>query len=306
MTDIAQAAPARIVLEDATLVADGLVFPEGPIWMPDGSVLLVEMLRKTLTRVDIDGSVEVVAHCGGGPNGAAIGPDGAVYICNNGGRWPDFDGARIERVDLDTGRVEVLYDSCDGRPLSAPNDLVFDSTGGFWFTDLGKMRDHDRDHGRIFYAAADGSRIVEVFERVDAPNGIGLSPDERTLYYAETLTGRLYRRAVTSPGVVEHTRQHDPDSLVCGLPGVQMFDSLAVDGAGNVCVGTLISGCVTVAAPDGSSYEQYVLPGDLADPMVTNLCFGGEDLTTAYLTLSESGRLVRCTWPRPGLALAYP
>ena len=66
-------------------IADGLQFPEGPIAMPDGSVIVVEIARGTLTRVLLDGRKEVIADTGGGPNGAAIGPDGACYVCNNGG-----------------------------------------------------------------------------------------------------------------------------------------------------------------------------------------------------------------------------
>ena len=72
-------------MNDYTVLARGLQFPEGPVAMADGSVLVVEIRRGTLTRVDVDGKVEVVATPGGGPNGAAIGPDGACYLCNNGG-----------------------------------------------------------------------------------------------------------------------------------------------------------------------------------------------------------------------------
>jgi len=111
-------------MSEITVIAQGLRFPEGPIAMPDGSVLLVEIERGTLSRVTPDGRVEVVATPGGGPNGAAIGPDGKVYLCNNGGfEWhelktggkrpghqpADYSGGRIERVDLKTGQVEVLY-----------------------------------------------------------------------------------------------------------------------------------------------------------------------------------------------------
>src|SRR5258706_1117807 len=72
------------------LVAEGLKFPEGPIAMADGSIVLVEIRRGTLSRVTPDGRIEVVAELGGGPNGAAIGPDGAAYVCNNGGfEWID-------------------------------------------------------------------------------------------------------------------------------------------------------------------------------------------------------------------------
>src|SRR5574341_1871123 len=107
-------------------IAAGLQFPEGPIAMPDGSVLVVEIRRGTLSRVTPDGKVTVVAHTGGGPNGAAIGPDGKVYICNNGGfEWhdvdgfafpgnqpPNYSGGRIQRVDLSSGRIEDVYTHC--------------------------------------------------------------------------------------------------------------------------------------------------------------------------------------------------
>ena len=100
-------------------ICSGLDFPEGPVAMSDGSVVLVEIGRGTVTRVGPDGSSEIVAELGGGPNGAAIGPDGKLYLCNNGAAFDYVDieraqrpgaaadellGGRIERVDLDTGR----------------------------------------------------------------------------------------------------------------------------------------------------------------------------------------------------------
>lgn len=293
------------LLDDMVMIADGLAFPEGPIALGDGSVLVVEIERGTLTRVTPDGGREVVTECGGGPNGAAIGPDGAVYICNNGGRWPNFTGGRIERVDLDTGQVDVLYERFDGRPLAGPNDLVFDRSGDFWFTVTGKFRDVDRDFGEIYHASPSGDRLVRVIERLDAPNGIGLSPDGGTLYFAESVTGRLYRRAIIGRGEVEPAVSNDPATLVCGLPGLHLFDSLAVDVEGTICVGTLVSGRITAVSPDGSTVRQYRLPPPFEDPMPTNLCFGGPDRRTAYITLSESGRLVSCPWPVAGLALEF-
>ena len=156
------------------VVARGLRFPEGPIAMADGSVLLVEVARGTLTRVRPDGALEVVAELGGGPNGAALGPDGAVYVCNNGGfRWhegrhglipleqaDDYSGGRIERVDLATGEVRVLYDRGPNGPLRGPNDIVFDRAGGMWFTDHGKTRARDMDRGGVYYASIDGGSIA--------------------------------------------------------------------------------------------------------------------------------------------------
>lgn len=301
-----------------TEVASNLQFPEGPVWLPDGTVVLVEMKRRTITRVHPEGWTEVVAEPGGSPNGLAIGPDGAGYVCNSGGwayhevmgftlpemRQPaDYSGGRIERVDLATGDVSVLYRECDGHALVGPNDLVFDSGGGFWFTDHGRSRPREQAHGGVYYASPDGSSIAEVVYPLDSPNGIGLSPDGGRLYVAETHTGRLWAWPVEGPGRLGRPNPlagHGGE-LLCGLPGYQLFDSLAVDGDGNVVVATLATGALTVVAPTGEVLDQMVL----GDPLVTNVCFGGADLSTAYVTCSASGRLVSLDWPRPGLRLAY-
>ncbi len=305
-------------LVNPRLVASGLGFPEGPIALPDGSLLCVEIRRGTLTRVSAEGKVEVVAELGGGPNGAAIGPDGAVYVCNNGGfeyhdvmgfaipgnQPADYRGGRIERVDLASGAVDVLYTECDGHPLRGPNDLVFDADGGMWFTDHGKTRPRERDIGAVYYARPDGSSIVEVVHPSDAPNGIGLSPDGGTLYYAETYTGRVFRRAIEGAGRLAALTPLDV-GLLAGLDGYRLLDSLAVDSAGNVCVGTLgpQSG-ITVISPSGD-VDSVPVAADWWDPLVTNICFGGADLRTAYMTYSGSGRIVACDWPHPGLALTF-
>ncbi|MBV9537996.1 MAG: SMP-30/gluconolactonase/LRE family protein, partial [Acidisphaera sp.] len=158
------------------VLATGLRFPEGPVWMRDGTVVLVEIARGTLTCVAPDGTVRVLATPGGGPNGLAVGPDGAFYVCNNGGfTWTedagvlrpglqpaDYSGGRIERVDPASGAVTRLYDACGPHKLRGPNDIVFDDAGGFYFTDLGKTRARDRDWGGVYYARADGSAIVEL------------------------------------------------------------------------------------------------------------------------------------------------
>ena len=152
----------------------------------------------------------------GRANGAAVGPDGKIYVCNNGGfTWSevnghtvpglqpdDYTGGKIQRVDLETGEVDVLYDEVDGIMLRGPNDLVFDDTGGFWFTDHGKIRARQRDRGGLYYAKADGSEIREVVFPLDAPNGVGLSPEQDMLYVAETYQGRLYQWPLSAPGEI--------------------------------------------------------------------------------------------------------
>jgi gluconolactonase len=293
-----------------------LRFPEGPVALEDGSLLVVEIAGERLSCITPEGRVREVARIPGGPNGAALGPDGAVYVCNNGGAFhyvevegllfpgptpPSHRGGSIERVDLATGKVETLYRAANGVPLCAPNDLVFDEAGGFWFTDHGALTDHHRRRviTGVFYAKADGSEIREVIFPLDAPNGIGLSPDGRTLYVAETFTGRLWAFALSGPGeIVKAPGLWPPHGgrLVAGLGGLNLFDSLAVDGEGVIHVATLLNGGITSVSADGARLVH--LP--TGDPLTTNLCFGRRDPDTAYITLSGTGRVVAA--PRPRLS----
>lgn len=299
------------------VMATGLQFPEGPIAMPDGSVILVEIARGTISRVQPDGTIEVVAEPGGGPNGIAFGPDGRLYVCNNGGfaTFTDSQGrtriaeARdedtvlgcIQAVDIDTGEVTVLYTEVDGHHLRAPNDIVFDASGGFWFTDHGKNWERQRDHGGVYYAKPDGSFIAEMVHPVDGPNGIGLSPDETRLYVAETHTGRVRVFDVAGPGQLDSPYgKGTRGRLLAGLEGEQLLDSLAVDSDDHVCVATIRNGGITDVAPDGT--VTHLATGDA---LTTNICFGGPDLRTAYITGSLTGTLLKTTWPRPGLRLNF-
>ena len=301
------------------LVADGLRFPEGPVWMPDGSIILVEIAAGRITRIRPDGSKEVVATPGGGPNGLAIGPDGKLYCCNNGGFEyhesngmlsphgiaQDYSGGRIERIDLETGDVEVLYGSGDhGCTLRGPNDIVFDDHGGFWFTDHGKVDYAKRCHDivGIFYAKADGSHLEEVIFPSNNPNGIGLSPDGKTLYAAETYTCRLMKFDVTAPGKVSPDAGPGGPGIPLYRPaGYKFFDSLGIEESGNICVATIGECGISVISPAGELVE-FVATDDI---FTTNICWGGEDRRDAYITCSGTGRLVKTRWARPGLKLAH-
>lgn len=301
------------------IVTDGLRFPEGPIAMKDGSVIVVEIAGPTITRCLADGRKEIVADVGGGPNGAAIGPDGALYICNNGGfnwhrfedgrlrpsgRASDYSGGYIQRLDLQSGDLRVLYTATDKAPIRRPNDIVFDAHGGFYFTDFGGSEARSIDKGVVCYAATDGSSIREVTPPLNTPNGVGLSPDGATLYVAESMTCRLWAFDISGPGEIALRRWPESQNggrFIAAPGGYRHFDSLAVDRAGNICVATLFTPGITVVSPDGASIEHIAMP----DTFTTNICFGGPDLSTAYITLSETGRLAKLQWPRPGLRLAF-
>jgi gluconolactonase len=283
--------------------------------MADGSVLFTEIQRKTLSRVRPGGPRETVVELGGGPNGAAIGPDGAVYVTNNGGSFhyferdginipgstpPEHEGGCIQRVDLKSGEVRTLYTKCDGKRLIGPNDLVFDKQGGFWFTDHGSGTASTRNFGGLYYALPDGSRIVCAVPHLISPNGVGLSPDETVVYVADTHLGRLWAFDIDGPGVVRHASPLVPGRVVANLPDVQLLDSLAVEAGGKVCVATILNGGITVFDPDGST-EHHAVP----DLIPTNICFGGADMQDAWITASGTGKLYKTRWPRQGLKLNF-
>jgi gluconolactonase len=302
-------------MDEVRILATGLGFPEGPVAMPDGSVILTEIRNNRCSRVTADGKVTVFSETGGGPNGLAVGPDGALYLCNNGGSryvagfsmgvapHPDYKHGSIQRLDRATGAAKTLYIECDGHKLSAPNDIVFDKHGGFYFTDLGKRLARHRDHGGIYYALPDGSKIVCLAYPMLSPNGCGLSPDGKTLYAADTEGARLWAFDIEGPGVLRKPSAHAPHSgrVIAGLPGPARFDSLKVMASGNITVATLTTGMITEISPGGAIVREVKMP----DTYPTNICFGGADMRTAYITLSDKGQLGTMQWPAPGLKLNY-
>ena len=293
---------------DLQLVADGLAFPEGPVAMADGSVLLTEIRRNSLTRVRPDGTKDILAETAAGPNGAAIGPDGAVWIATNGGAFsyterdglvipgptpPGHDGGLIQRYDLATGRLDTVHEG-----LIAPNDLVFDETGGLWFTDHGVEMGEGRRYG--------GSITPR---RRGASSASATTSSARTASASRPTAGPLRRRHLFAAALGVRPAGAGQARAAAGIcagagsrqsAGYQLLDSLAVEAGGKVCVATIVNGGITVFDPDGST-EHVPVP----DPVTTNICFGGADMRDAWITAGATGRLYKARWPRPGLRLAY-
>lgn len=305
--------------DDATVWASGLRFPEGPVALDDGSLLVVEVAGECLTRVAADGTNSRVVEMPGGPNGAALCGDGEVLVCNNGGffAWHDVDnmvvpgptpstwtGGRIERVDLATGTVRTVWDRLDER-LQAPNDLVLDAHGGVWFTDHGVRQEPGSTNGHlpsVLYGATDGTGLRAAVVGLDAANGIGLSPTGDELYVAETHTGRLWAWPVAEPGSLgRHPDGIEPHGgrLLFDAPEGHLFDSLAVDATGAVVVGTLATGGLTVVDPSTREATFIALP----DPLVTNVCFALDGRRT-FCTGSGTGVVMVLPWPEAGAARA--
>jgi gluconolactonase len=317
------------------VVASGLEYPEGPVYLSDGSILLVEIHKGTLTRVNPDGSTQIVANLGGGPNGAALGPDGSIYICNDGGlSWiplpgtaktlptlvpmgqgPNYTTGSIQKVTGNT--TTTLYTQYAGNHLCSPDDLVFDATGNFWFTDWGHQRPTERDITAVYYAQPDGTKITQPIPQRSAPNGIVLSPDDKRLYVAETYARWVRYWELDSPGVIKPNPSTIYDTsylLTAEIPGEGTLDSMAVDEEGNVYVATMlpkgfepaVPGGITVISPKGKilDFIELMVEG-FPEPLPSNLCFGGPDRRTAYITLAGTGRLAACEMKIPGLPLHF-
>ncbi len=307
--------PARGAEPAFRVLAEGLRFPEGPIPLPGGDVLVVEIARGTLTRVRPGRPPDVVAELGGGPNGAAIGPDGACYVCNNGGfAWAEHDGlllpagrakdnigGRIQRVDLKTGQVTTVLTEVEGRPLSAPNDLVFEPGGGLWFTDTGQDFGRTREMGRLCWTRPDGSGARAAAPSLFTPNGVALSPDRRTLYVASTIERQIVAFDILEGGRVAPGPGMLPGRVVASFPGRMLLDSIAVQQDGAIVAATVVEGGLVVVRPTGEVVRRIRLP----DLLTTNIAFGGPGRRTAYVTLGATGRLIAMPWPAAGLARLF-
>jgi gluconolactonase len=260
---------------EGTLLASNLGFPEGPVVMPDGSIVFCDGNIGELLRWDGNG-VTSFATTGGSPWGAVLGSDGAVYV-TQGGNVPGSGDLSaipgIQRVNSD-GSVELLSSEIGGHTLAGPNDLAFGRDGRLWFTDSGTEQDdrfpeEERAPGRLFALGAGGVGEFLMERPGVYPNGIAFDADGR-LYWTESMAHRV---CMLDNGEV---------TTFCQLSDGHVPDGMAFAEDGRLFVCTTISGGVTVLSAGGEVLEEINL-----DAHATNCIFDGPSLYVTATKVSE-------------------
>jgi gluconolactonase len=261
-------------------VAGGFVFTEGPLWHPDGFFYFVDVRASKLYRITPGKPHELVRETQGG-NGTTFDLQGRLINCEG-------DARRVTRTELD-GTVTTLIDRVEGKRLNRPNDVICCSDGALLFTDPSlrvPLAERELENAAIYRVAPDGG--VREVAKFEYPNGLALSPDERTLYVANTRwTQYVHALELDAAGNMVRRRVF-ADMSADGTNGVP--DGMKVDAAGRVfCTGT---GGTWVFEPDGK------LIGVIETPEVcANIAFGGPDLRTLLFTASTSVYTLRVKTP---------
>lgn len=284
----------------AEIVAEGLVWPEGPAALDDGSVAFVETYRSQVSVWTPGKGVRKLAHTGGGPNAVCLGSDGCLYVTQNGGIVGDWRAdevlhGSIQRVSPD-GKVEIVATEVDGVQLRMPNDLAFGPDGRLYFTDPGLWNLETRpDAGRICVLNADGTG--EVLAELEAvfPNGLVVEADG-SVVWDESYTRRVCR--LRADGSIQQVAEFpDPQAVP---------DGLAIAGDGSLYVSVLFAGGLQIVGQDGADL------GKLDVGAVNSNCtFDGNAL---YITdggneqgtrggLATVGLLWRVELDKPGMKL---
>jgi gluconolactonase len=283
-------------------IAELTTITEGPAW--DGSGLLFTHIRedRILRYTPANGEISVFRTGTNAANGLMFDKEGRLYACEG-------DGRRITRYEPD-GNTTVIADNFEGKKLNSPNDLAIDEQGRIWFTDprYGDFRDDmELDHESIYRLdpQTDGSwQIHRMTYNTTAPNGLLISPDNKTLYVAQSKYGDNQKRELRAYPILDDGTL-GPYQVLHNFYPHRGIDGMCLDVDGNIVAtaGWEVSGpggMIYIFAPNGRVLETHPVPCDRP----TNCTFGDDDLRTLYVT-SIDGQLLRATTERQGL-LHFP
>ena len=273
-------------------IATAVAFTEGPTVDRDGNVYFTELVFQRIMKLDPKGVLTVFRENSNNANGLLIDPQGRLIACEGAGSTrmgvPQQFKPQVTRTDLSTGKMEILADNFEGKPFVGPNDVTIDSKGRLYFTDL--------PGGAVYRLDAPGrvTRILTAPE-IQRPNGLQISPDDRTLYVIEANQAQGGARMIrafdlSAEGTVSRMRVH-----YNFYPG-RSADGMSIDTQGNLYasagMGQLRGTSETldtktgvhVISPDGKLLKFIPIPEDY----ITNNAFGGPDMRTLYVTAGKT------------------
>ncbi len=248
-------------------IADGFQFTEGPVWVPDGYLLFSDIPADTVYKYQ--GESEIYLKPSGHSNGLTLDKQGRLLLCEH--------DRRLSRLEKD-GSKTTLAEFYDGKRLNSPNDLVVKTDGSIYFTDPpyglpNRTEGKELDFCGVYRLEPDGV-LTLLDDGVPLPNGLAFSPDEQTLYVADSSSAQVYAYDVRDRGMLENKRVFAKLGVVGGTGAA---DGMKVDVDGNLfCTGP---GGISVLDPDG------VRIGIIECPEIpANVAWGGDDYKTLYIT----------------------
>jgi gluconolactonase len=254
-------------------VHGGFQFTEGPAFDREGNLFFSDVQGDKLYQIDAKGDLSTILDPSHHTNGLMMNAAGKIVAC-------EMDGRLIE-VDPQTKQVKSLADGYEGKRFNAPNDLVIDRDGGIYFTDPHFRAPDPLPQGvRAFYYRAPDGKVTRLGEVQAAPNGIILSPDEKTLYVIPSGQAEMLAYPVTSPGKIGDKRTFCSLKQAAGKT-TGGGDGLAIDVKGNLYITSALG--VQVFDPSGSLLGIIEFPEQPA-----NCDFGGKDMKTLYATARTS------------------
>jgi gluconolactonase len=263
--------------EGAKLIAEGFSFPEGPAIDAKGVLWFTDPRGNTIHTWDGKELKQIADDTQGG-NGLAFDKEGTLYVCQGG-------GAAVGKLEANR-TIATVVAQADQLPLASPNDLVFDHRGNLFFTNPGR-----RGVPSIVRAGTDGASTI-VASDPQYPNGIGISPDGKWLYVCDTMGGSaLWRYPLSEDGEVGEGAEFI--NFGRGAP-----DGMAVAASGNLYVAMNLAAKITVVNPEGNVIKEYQFPTGSG---TTNVCFGGPDWKTLYITCGSSGKVYEMPVDEAGL-----
>lgn len=268
-------------------VPDAEAFTEGPACAPDGSVFFTNIPVSRIYRwISESRELSVFREDSGSANGLLVTPNGDLFACEQ-------ERGRVTRTNLANGRSQIVADQYQGNPIEPPNDLIIDRRGRIFFSSRPTSTVLSRGAVNAVYRVDPGGEVSRILAEPDVhmPNGLALSPDEKTLYLVEAHPDERHNRHIRAYSLKEDGSLGEPSVIVDFYPG-RSGDGMCIDRQGNLYVAAGLHARrgtsetldtrpgIHVISPSGQLMAFAETPVDT----VSNCTFGGPDRKTLYIT----------------------